>query len=174
MAIGELPGALQVVNGLLSVSDDLMWRYYLLLTDLPAASIDTLKADVAGSRVHPRQAKVDLARRIVTDFHSADAATHAAESFDARFTRGELVVEDLPVIAIDLAEDSISVAKLVVGAGLAASTSEATRKIQQGGGKVERQKVADIKARVLASRGDVIVEVRRRAARVTLRGPGRP
>ena len=172
VGVTDAPG--EMFGKVMSVSDELMWRYYLLLTDLPAASIDTLKADVAGGRVHPRQAKVDLARRIVTDFHSADAATHAAESFDARFTRGELVVEDLPVIAIDLAEDSISVAKLVVGAGLAASASEATRKIQQGGVKVDRKKVADIKARVEAARGDVIVEVGRRAARVTLRGPGRP
>ena len=73
----------------------------------------------------------------------------------------------------DVTEESISVAKLVVGAGLATSTSEATRKIQQGGVKVDRQKISDIKARVDAGRGEIIVEVGRRAARVTLRGPGR-
>ena len=171
VGVTDAPG--EMFGKVMSVSDDLMWRYYLLLTDLPAASIDALKADVAAGRLHPRQAKVDLARRIVTDFHSADAATHAADSFDARFTRGELVVDDLPVVALDVTEESISVAKLVVGAGLATSTSEATRKIQQGGVKVDRQKISDIKARVDAGRGEIIVEVGRRAARVTLRGPGR-
>jgi tyrosyl-tRNA synthetase len=146
---------------------------YVGVTDAPGEMfgkvIESLKTDVAGGRVHPRQAKVDLARRIVTDFHSAEAAAHAADSFDARFTRGELVVEDLPTITIDVTEDSISVAKLVAGAGLAASASEATRKIQQGGVKIDRQKVTDIKARVEAARGEVIVEVGRRAARVSLR-----
>jgi len=174
VGVTDAPG--EMFGKIMSVSDELMWRYYLLLTDLPAASIDALKADVTGGKVHPRQAKVDLARRIVTDFHSAEAATHAAESFDARFTRGELVVDDLPVVAIDVAEESISVAKLVAGAGLAASASEATRKIQQGGVKVDRQKVSDIKSRVAVARGEVleiIVEVGRRAARVTLRGPAR-
>ena len=171
IGVTDAPG--EMFGKVMSVSDDLMWRYYLLLTDLPASSIDTLKADVAGGRVHPRQAKVDLARRIVTDFHGIEAAAHAADSFDARFTRGELVVEDLPAVAIDVAEESISVAKLVVGAGLATSASEATRKIQQGGVKLDRQKVTDIKARVDAARGEVIVEVGRRGARVTLRGPGR-
>jgi tyrosyl-tRNA synthetase len=170
VGVTDAPG--EMFGKVMSVSDDLMWRYYLLLTDLSPADIEKLKADVAAGARHPRQVKADLARRIVSDFHSPDAAAHAAESFDARFARGELVVEDLPVVTIDLAEDSISVAKLVAGAGLAASASEATRKIQQGGVKVDRQKVADIKARVEAARGDVIVEVGRRAARVTLRGPG--
>jgi tyrosyl-tRNA synthetase len=171
VGVTDAPG--EMFGKIMSISDELMWRYYLLLTDLTPADIAKLKADVAEGKAHPRQVKVDLARRIVTDFHSADAAAHAADSFDARFARGELVVGDLPVVTLDLAEDSISVAKLVAGAGLAASVSEATRKIQQGGVKVDRQKVVDIKARVDAARVDVIVEVGRRGARVTLRGPGR-
>jgi len=171
VGVTDAPG--EMFGKVMSVSDELMWRYYLLLTDLPAASIDQLKADVTSGAVHPRQAKVDLARRIVADFHSADAAAQAAAAFDARFTRGEIAVADLPVVALDLTEDSISVAKLVVGAGLAASSSDATRKIQQGGVKIDREKVSDIKTRIDASRGDVMVEVGRRAVRVTLRGPGR-
>ena len=171
VGVTDAPG--EMFGKIMSVSDELMWRYYLLLTDLTPADIAKLKADVAEGRAHPRQVKVDLARRIVADFHSAAAAAHAAETFDARFARGELVVEDLPVVTLDLAEDSISVAKLVAGAGLASSVSEATRKIQQGGVKVDREKVVDIKARVDAARRDVIVEVGRRGARVTFRGPGR-
>jgi tyrosyl-tRNA synthetase len=171
--VGVTDAPSEMFGKVMSVSDELMWRYYLLLTDLTTEAIDRLKADVASGAAHPRQVKVDLARRIVADFHGVEAAAQAAETFDARFTRGELVVDDLPSMTLDLAEESISVAKLVVGAGLATSTSEATRKIQQGGVKIDRQKVGDIKARVEATRGDVIVEVGRRAARVTLRGPGR-
>ncbi len=170
VGVTDEPG--EMFGKVMSISDDLMWRYYLLLTDMTAGEIDALKARVAAGAAHPRQVKVDLARRIVADFHSSEAAGQAAAAFDARFTRGELSAADLPAVAIDLAEDSIGVAKLVTGAGLAASASDATRKIQQGAVKVDRQKITDIKARVDASRGDVILEVGRRAVRVTLRGPG--
>lgn len=170
IGVTDTPG--EMFGKVMSISDALMWRYYLLLTDLSATDIEQLKARVAAGTAHPRQVKVDLARRIVADFHSSEAADQAASAFDARFTRGELAVADLPAVTVDLAEDSISIAKLVVGAGLAASASDATRKIQQGGVRVDREKVTDIKVRVNASRGDVILEVGRRAARVTLRGPG--
>ena len=172
--VGVTEDSGEMFGKVMSISDELMWRYYLLLTDLTAVEIEQLKAQVAAGTVHPRQAKVDLARRIVADFHSREAADQAAGAFDARFTRGELAVADLPAVTIDLAEESMSVAKLVVGAGLAASASDATRKMQQGGVRVDREKVTDIKARVEASRGEVILEVGRRAARVTLRGPGSP
>ena len=128
---------------------------------------------MAAGAAHPRQVKVDLARRIVADFHSSEAAEQAAaavrRAVRARRTRPSA---DLPAVTIEIAEDSIGVAKLVVGAGLAASASDATRKIQQGAVRVDRQKITDIKARVDAGRGDVILEVGRRAVRVTLRGPG--
>jgi tyrosyl-tRNA synthetase len=170
--VGVTEAPAEMFGKVMSVSDDLMWRYYLLLTDLTQDAIAQLKAQVAAGAAHPRQVKADLAKRIVGDFHSREAADQAAAAFDARFARGELAVDDLPVLAIDVAEESISVAKLVAGAGLAASTSDATRKIQQGGVRVDREKVTDIKTRVDASRGEVILEVGRRAARVTLRRPG--
>jgi tyrosyl-tRNA synthetase len=170
--VGVTESAGEMFGKLMSISDDLMWRYYLLLTDLTSAEIEALKAQVAAGAAHPRQVKVDLARRIVADFHSREAADQAAAAFDARFARGELDVTELPVVTIEVAEGSISVSKLVVGAGLATSASDATRKIQQGAVKVDRQKVADIKARVEASRGEVVVEVGRRAVRVTFGGAG--
>lgn len=170
VGVTEAPG--EMFGKLMSISDALMWRYYLLLTDLSAAEIDALQARVASGEAHPRQVKADLARRIVADFHAPADAEQAAAAFDARFARGELAVDQLPIVTVDVAEDTIGLAKLVAAAGLAASASEATRKIQQGGVKLDRQKVTDIKTRVEASRGEVIVEAGRRAVRVKMQRPG--
>jgi tyrosyl-tRNA synthetase len=153
----------------MSISDELMWRYYLLVTDLSEAEIATVRARVASGELHPKQAKVDLARTIVADFHGVDAATQAAEAFDARFSRGELNADTLDDVTVTLADGSISLPKLVAEARLASSTSEATRKIQQGGVKLDREKVTDIKTRIEAARGSVVLEVGRRAVRVVLR-----
>src|SRR6186713_1885206 len=91
--IGVTERAEEMFGKVMSISDDLMWRYYLLLTDESADGVARLRAEVASGKVHPKQAKVDLARKIVADFHSADAARQAAEQFEARFTRGELAPE---------------------------------------------------------------------------------
>jgi tyrosyl-tRNA synthetase len=158
----------EMFGKIMSIADDLMWRYYLLLTDLSSTEIEALKARVASGATHPKQAKVDLASRIVADFHSAEAATRAAEAFEARFARGELSVEDLPVVTVALLEPSMAVSKLLVAAGLATSASDATRKIQQGGVRLDRDKVTDIKARLAPAQSEVLLQVGRRALRVRL------
>jgi tyrosyl-tRNA synthetase len=117
--------------------------------------------------LHPKQAKVDLARRLVTDFHSVEEADRAAAAFEARFSRGELS-EDLPVETVDITEDRISLAKVVKAAGLAESTSDATRKIQQGAVRVDREKVTDTKAWIDEKRREIVLQVGRRAVRVKL------
>jgi tyrosyl-tRNA synthetase len=159
----------EMFGKLMSISDDLMWRYYLLLTDRSTAEIDGLRAEVASGARHPKQAKIDLAVEIVSGFHSAEAGRRAADSFAARFERGELATDTLPEIEIVLVDDSIGLAKLVAEAGLATSTSEASRKIQQGGVKVDRERITDIKHRVPVSRGSLVLEVGRRATRVQLK-----
>jgi tyrosyl-tRNA synthetase len=158
----------EMFGKVMSIADDLMWRYYLLLTDLSSREIDDLKARVTSGTTHPKQAKVDLAARIVADFHSTEAATRAAEAFEARFTRGEIAVEDLPVVTVAQVESSMAVSKLLVAAGLATSASDATRKIQQGGVRVDREKVTDIKARLTPEQSEVLLQVGRRALRVRL------
>jgi len=158
----------EMFGKVMSIADDLMWRYYLLLTDLSSTEIDALKTRVASGATHPKQAKVDLATRIVADFHSTEAATRAAEAFEARFTRGELAIEDLPVVTVAQAESPMAVSKLLVAAGLATSASDATRKIQQGGVRVDREKVTDIKARLMPAKSEVLLQVGRRALRVRL------
>ena len=158
----------EMFGKIMSIADDLMWRYYLLLTDFSSSEIDALKTRVASGATHPKQAKVDLATRIVADFHSTEAATRAAEAFEARFTRGELAIEDLPVVTVTQAEPPMAVSKLLVAAGLATSASDATRKIQQGGVRVDREKVTDIKARLTPAKSEVLLQVGRRALRVRL------
>ena len=120
--------------------------------------------------LHPKQAKVDLATRLVTDFHSADEAGRAAAAFEARFSRGELS-EDLPAVTVEVTEDRISLAKLVKAAGLAESTSDATRKIQQGAVRVDREKITDTKAWIDENRREIVLQVGRRAVRVHLKRP---
>jgi len=166
--VGVTEPAGEMFGKLMSISDELMWRYYVLLTDVSTADVESMRAKVAEGARHPKQAKIDLAKRIVSDFHSADGAEQAAEAFEAKFSRGELAADSLPEIAVTV-QSAITLAKLVAEAGLAASTSEATRKIQQGGVKVDREKVTDIKTRIDASRGSMILEVGRKAVKVILR-----
>jgi tyrosyl-tRNA synthetase len=158
----------EMFGKLMSMSDGLMWRYYLLLTDLSAAAIEQLQRDVEAGRVHPKDAKVDLAARIVGDFHGDAAARSAADTFEARFARGELDASSLSDVDVAVAGAAISLPKLVASAGLAVSTSEAARKIAQGAVKVDREKVTDPKVRIDAARGSLILEVGRRAVRVVL------
>ncbi len=164
--VGVTDSPSEMFGKLMSVSDDLMWRYYLLLTDLTENEISAKRAQVASAALHPKQAKIELATRITSDFHSAEAAAEAAQDFDARFRRGELPTHALAEVEVPLSDGEMSVSKLVTLAGLASSSSEATRKIQQGGVKLDREKVTDIKARVAAARGAVILEVGRRVVRV--------
>jgi len=165
VGVTEAPG--EMFGKLMSISDTLMWRYYLLLTDLGEPEIESLRARTTSGELHPKQVKVDLARRIVADFWSAGDAAQAERAFEARFSRGELPAEALPEIRVTAPEGAIGLPRLVADAGLAVSASEATRKIQQGGVKLDRQRVADVKMRISAG-STVILEVGRRAVRVTV------
>ena len=167
--IGVTEAPDEMFGKLMSISDELMWRYYLLLTDLSAAAIADMQSDVAGGTLHPKQAKVQLAARIVADFHGADAGARSAAAFEARFARGELDPGALSEITVDLTADGITLPRLIVAAGLAVSASEASRKIQQGGVKLDRQRVADVKVRVPLERESILLEVGRRAVKVRLR-----
>ena len=166
--VGVTESAEEMFGKLMSIADGLMWRYYLLLTDLTATAIDAIKAEVESGAKHPKQVKVELAVRIVSDFHTPEAAARAAAAFEARFSRGELVAEDLPIASVEVSESSIAVAKLLVAAGLATSTSDATRKIQQGGVRIGTERVTDIKARLEKSPDELVIQVGRRAMRVRL------
>jgi tyrosyl-tRNA synthetase len=166
--VGVTEPPAEMFGKVMSVSDALMWRYYLLLTDLTPAAIEQLKADVASGAKHPKQAKIELAMLIVTDFHSEAEARRAAAAFEARFSHGEIAEDTLSEVRVAVTDGSIGLAKLIAEAGLATSASEATRKIQQGGVKVDRVKVVDIKTRFDAGPRTILLEVGRRAVRVVL------
>jgi tyrosyl-tRNA synthetase len=147
---------------LLSISDELMWRWYLLLSWRPEGEIAALKVDVEQGR-NPKDAKVMLAKEIVTRFHSAAAADAAEQDFINRSKGG---------VPDDIAELTMSGAPLAIGsllkqAGLVPSTSEAMRMIEQGGVRIDGAVVSD-KALKVAT-GTVVVQVgKRKFARVTL------
>ena len=158
----------EMFGKLMSVSDELMWRYYLLLTDLGSGEIDVLRRRVGEGTLHPKEAKIGLARAVVADFHGAAAADRAAASFDARFSRGEVDAASLQEIQVAAGDSGIALAKLIAEAGFAQSTSEAGRKVQQGGVKIDGERATDARARLGPAGRSLILEVGRRAVRVRL------
>ena len=158
--IGVTEVAPEMFGKLMSLSDELMWRYYLLLTDLTPAEVLDVRTRVESGTLHPKQAKVDLAKQIVTDFHGAEEATRAADQFERRFTKKELPV-DAAAVELDDEEWSVSLEKRLVRCGLAESTSDARRKIQQGGVRINGEKAAVGSA---APAGDYLLQVGKHAA----------
>jgi tyrosyl-tRNA synthetase len=154
----------EMFGKLMSISDDLMWTYYELLSSLSIEALAALRAECSAGR-NPRDAKVALAADMVTRFHGAAAAEAAREGFEARFSRGVLVAEDLPAVAV--AGAPLPVAQLLKQAQLVPSTSEAMRNIEQGGVRIDGERVSDRGLKLAA--GTYVVQVgKRRAARVTV------
>lgn len=153
---------------LMSISDDLMWKYFTLLSFRPMADIERLKAECAAGR-NPRDAKVLLGQEIVNRFHNAQAAEDALTDFVNRARGG--VPDDIPEVTLSLPEDGsgLGVGALLKQAGLVPSTSEAVRMIEQGGVKVDGGAVRDKALKLLA--GVYVVQVgKRKFAKVTLKG----
>ncbi len=152
---------------LMSISDELMWRYLELLSFHPSSTLAKWREEVRAGR-NPRDVKVDLAQEIVARFHSADAAQAALAEFEARFRQGELP-KDLPELELPAPAAGLPVAQMLKLAGLVASTSEALRMIAQGGVRIDGERVSD-KALALHAGSTLVVQVgKRRYARVTLK-----
>jgi tyrosyl-tRNA synthetase len=146
----------------LSISDTLMWRWYTLLSFRPEAEIARLKAEVEGGR-NPKDAKVALAREIVTRFHNAAAADAAEADFNNRARGG--VPDDIPEVSLSGAP--LAIGALLKAAGLVPSTSEALRMVEQGGVRIDGTVVSDKGLKVNA--GTLVLQVgKRKFARVTL------
>jgi len=165
--VGITDSPVEMFGKLMSISDDLMWRYLDLLSFESAATIERWREEVRAGR-NPRDVKVALAQEIVARFHSEDAADSALADFEARFRQGELP-KDLPEIELSAPAGGLSIAQLLKQAGLTSSTSEALRVLGQGGVRVEGERVSD-KALVFASGASLVVQVgKRRFARVTVK-----
>src|SRR5262249_39175275 len=128
----------------MSISDDLMYRYYELLTDMPLAGIQKLKQDIAAGGRHPMDAKGDLAVRIISDYHGASAAEAAREEFNRVFRKKE-VPEDIETKEVSVASGPLRVVKLLAAFGLAPSNTEAQRLIESGAVHVNDQRITDPK-----------------------------
>jgi len=154
----------------MSISDDVMMAFYELATTLPDDEIETIREGLASGRLHPRDAKRRLAREIVALYHGQEAATAAEEEFDAVFRKGDLP-ESVPEVAIsgaDLVDSRMWCPRLLVAAGLADSTSEARRLIDQGAVRVGDERVTDPQARVDVRSGMVLRVGKRRFARINV------
>jgi len=157
----------EMFGKLMSISDDLMWKYWLLLSDRPQAEIDAHRERVAAGDVHPMDAKKELARTIVGEFHSAAEAEAAQHEFERVFSSRKLP-QDIPEITLDIEGGSALLSKVLVQAGLALSNSDARRLITQGGVKIEGEAARDPKT-VLEVGGEQLIQVgKRRFAKITL------
>ena len=168
VGITEPPG--EMFGKLMSISDDLMWSYHELLTDLSLHEIAALRSRVEAGDLHPKQAKVDLAIRIVSDFHSPAAARDAAAAFERRFSKRELP-DDLSEWSGSAPAGGRRLSAILVEAGLAASGGAATRLIAQGGVRVDGARVTDRFHTVPPNHPPFVLQVGRRALRIRLRPP---
>jgi len=156
----------EIFGKVMSISDELMWRYYELLTDRSPAEVEALKSRVAAGEIHPMKAKAELGRQIVSDFHSPEAAEKAEAHFRQVFQRRENP-DEMPEIRITSSAAGVPIIDIVLQAGFAASKGQARRLVQQGGVSLDGSKVADPFLEV--GEGDYILRVgKRKFARVWL------
>lgn len=157
VGIDEPPG--EIFGKLMSVSDDLMWRYFELLSLRSTPELCALKAHVDGG-MNPRDAKIQLAMELVERFHGAAAAQRSLADFEQRFRFGG-VPEEMPELALSGDDARRPLAQLLKQAGLCTSTSDALRMIDQGGVRVDGEKVTD-RGTVLVPPGTHVVQVGKR------------
>jgi tyrosyl-tRNA synthetase len=165
IGIADAPN--EMFGKLMSVSDDLMWRYIELLSFEPLDTVRCWKQDVAGGR-NPRDIKVGFAQEIIARFHSRAAAEAALADFEARFRQGA-IPDDIPEVQLEAPPEGLSVLQLLKLAGLVPSTSEAMRQIAGGGVRLDGEKVSD-KGLLIAKGSTVVAQVgKRKYARVSLK-----
>jgi len=157
IGIDEAPN--EMFGKVMSISDDLMWKYYELLTDLTEPEISDLRSQCADGSLNPRNVKVDLAKLIITDFQSADAAAEAEEDFNRRFVKKEVPDE---IEERTIAAGVYKLADLLAETGLAASKGEARRLIEQGGVKVNGDKASAANSDTAIDQSGVLIQVGKR------------
>jgi tyrosyl-tRNA synthetase len=156
----------EIFGKLMSISDSLMWRYIELLSFESSATIAQWKREVEGGR-NPRDIKVAFAKEIVARFHSAQAAREAEEEFEQRFRHGVLP-QDMPEVTVPTPKEGLALAQLLKLSQLASSTSEATRAIDQGGVRIDGERVTDRAMRVFPGKTLTVQVGKRKFARVRL------
>ena len=165
IGITETPD--EIFGKLMSISDDLMWRYFELVSLRPMPEIEQLKQETAAGK-NPRDIKFLLAQEIVERFHTKAAAEQAQQTFVERFRHHELP-QDLPEQVLLTSEDSLGIAYILKDAKLVSSTSDAFRMIQQGAVKIDGERVEDRNLRVPAGETHLYQVGKRRFAKVTVK-----
>ncbi|HET6416970.1 MAG TPA: tyrosine--tRNA ligase [Polyangiales bacterium] len=153
---------------LMSISDELMWRYYELLSSQATLEIQRRKRACAAGEMNPRDAKIDLGREIVTRYHDAEQASAAESAWLAQFSQRQ-VPQDMPERELAIDEDAVWVPKLLSDLGLVKSSSEGRRRIQQGGVEVDGDRLTDPQAKLPKGRRYVIKAGKRSWVAVTLK-----
>ncbi|QYO65625.1 tyrosine--tRNA ligase [Leptolyngbya sp. 7M] len=156
IGIEEPPG--EMFGKVMSISDDLMWRYYELLTDLTTTEISSLRSEVENGE-NPRNLKVKLAKLIITDFHSAADADAAEEDFHRRFVKKEIPV-DVEIKRME--PGTYRLAEMLVETGLATSKGEARRLIEQGGVRINGEKASNSSAEISVNHIEILIQVGKR------------
>ncbi len=158
----------EMFGRLMSISDDLMWRYFELLSfDKSLDDLARMRQEAQGGQVNPRDCKVELALEIVTRFHDAAAARAALDAFERRFRQGQMP-DEIDEVSLAAPDGELPIANLLKEAGLVASTSEALRLIGQGGVRIDGEKIDDRALRIAAGSVAVYQVGKRRFARVAL------
>jgi tyrosyl-tRNA synthetase len=164
VGITDPPG--EMFGKLMSISDQLMWRYYELLSFLPVAEVARRRAEVDAGR-NPRDAKFELAVEIVDRFHGQGQGSRARDEFIARFQQGAMPAE-IAEVTVPAPDGRIGLAQALKGAGLVASTSEAMRQIRQGAVRIDGERVEDVAATLPAGARHVVQVGKRRFARISI------
>jgi len=165
--IGIAESPLEMFGKIMSISDELMWRYFELLSAKSLGELAQLRDEAADGR-NPRDIKFLLATELVTRFHDAAAGERALAEFIARH-RDQAVPQDLPRLEVTAVDGGIGIAHLLKGAGLVTSTSEAVRLIQQGGVRIDGERVDDRALTIAAGKEHVFQVGKRRFARVLVK-----
>lgn len=151
---------------IMSISDELMWRYFELLSFRPMSEIGQWHR-VCNEGENPRNYKVALAQEIIERFHDAAAATKALENFEARFKRG-LIPDDIDEVSLDSKDGGLAIANILKEAGLTKSTSDAMRMIKQGAVKIDGEKISDLKLVISADTQHVYQVGKRKFAKIKI------
>ena len=168
IGINEEPD--QIFGKVMSISDDLMWKYYLLCTDLTPAEIEEKRQRVADNALHPMDAKRELAKSIIADFHDPAAAETAEQEFRRIFSERQVPTE-IEEKELEASDEPLLVSRVIMLSGLAPTNKEAQRLIAQGGVLIDDAKIESIKHSLDARRGQTyLMKVgKRRFARITFK-----
>jgi tyrosyl-tRNA synthetase len=158
----------EMLGKIMSTSDDLMWRYYELLSF--KSSLDTIRAmrdQALAGMANPRDFKLELAFELVARFHGEQAAHDARQDFELRFRQREMP-QEMPVVQVEGRDGRVMIANLLKEAGLVSSTSEALRKIREGAVRIDGERVEDERLEIAAGTTQVYQVGKRRFARVSI------